>query len=662
MPAHSAGGTERMGGAPASGRAPVGARAALPSFSDSVPPLPTGAELERLCLEQVWPRQSRYDRILIVLTVAVLLASLLVDRLIVSDSRRFLWIVTVHIVGVLAFVPMWLATRAPSPPRTYSAVRLLLSAVIPTVLTLKFWLAPTHILHQGWAMIIACAVLHVALEAPLRPKLAVSLGTFALYAASIASIVRDMGAAYGKPAEIFSVLIVGVGCALVVPFVAQRASERRVYELSMRMRLEREIALREEREHALSVAKEIAERAERDAHQQQERADMAAEAALRESRDKSALLANMSHDLRTPMAGILGIVDLLRGTSLSDEQAGYLETIRSSNQTLLALLNDIVDFSRIEEGKLPLSPSPSPFAETIRAPVELLRVTAERKGLRLRVEIPQDAPALVSIDAARVQQVLLNLVGNAIKFTQSGSVTVRAILRPWASGKGTCRVEVEDTGIGFTREQGARLFQRYRQAEDSIAQGFGGSGLGLSICKGLVELMGGRIGAESEPGRGARFWIEIPTEEAEPSRVEESVELPTLRILLAEDNAVNQMVIGRMLDRLGQKVSFASDGQEALHMLTSQHFDMAILDLHMPIMNGDEVARRVRQISAAKGAICLVALTAGPTIGDDLKTTFAEFDGAYSKPIDLDGLRRMLTKEGSYAVARKKARSAAHLS
>jgi CheY-like chemotaxis protein len=277
----------------------------------------------------------------------------------------------------------------------------------------------------------------------------------------------------------------------------------------------------------------------------------------------------------------------------------------------------------------------------------------------MKLEFDPKLPRFALVDPARLQQILINLLGNALKFTQSGSVTLKAEPRLWAGRRGTLRVEVVDTGIGFSEEQGARLFQRFSQAEASTAQRFGGSGLGLSICKGLVTLMNGSIGATSEVGEGACFWFEIPIEEsAPPSDGKELAHVPVMRVLLAEDNPVNQMVLSLMLQKLGQTVRVASDGQEALRLLTTERFDMAILDVQMPLMDGDEVTRRLRSLSGRSSMTYIVALTAGATAEQMDKYKAAGVDAVYTKPIDIDRLRRLLAKEGVRATVRVGARRA----
>jgi signal transduction histidine kinase/ActR/RegA family two-component response regulator len=626
----------------------------------ALPAAPTPEEtarLRRAHLEDIWPADARFERILAVVGALLLWVAWLTDYAIVGLSPRGALLLGLRILSGLLVVPLLVATFTRRPPRWLVPARLVVLGGAPAALIVIFTVKPTHILAQGWSVVLALTATQVAIRAPLRYKVSLGLATIAAYCAHLAFLVGRLGASYARPNEILTVLIAAVACVAIVPILPHRLAEQRFREFVMRRRLQAEIELRAERERALSSARADAERAEREAREQGARADAAAREA-REALEKlegeaamrAELYANMSHELRTPMAGILGLVDLLRETGLTEEQLGYIETIRASNQTLIALLNDVIDFSRIEEGKLPLAPISAPLEDTLRAPADLLRVTCRRKGIELRIELDPRLPRFARVDPVRLQQILINLLGNAVKFTQQGSVTLRVGLRGWAERRGALRVEVLDTGVGFSREQGARLFQRFEQAEASTAQRFGGSGLGLSICKGLVALMGGAIGASGEPGGGACFWFEIPIEEtAPPSDTGDLASVPAMRILLAEDNPVNQMVLSLMLKKLGQTVRVASDGEEALRLLTKERFDMAILDMQMPLLTGDEVTRRLRGLSGAAAITHVVALTAGASPEEEARCTAAGIDAFYTKPIDLDRLRRLLAREGARA-------------
>ncbi len=618
-------------------------------------------ELRRRWLVDGWPQEARYERVLASIAMIGVLLGWLTDYQAMGASRFAFLLLGLRGLVASTGLPLLIATFSPDPPRWLVPAKLLLVGGFPALMMTVLTLRPTHVSSQGWAMVATWALLQTCILAPLRPKVWVGLGTLALYIGQLYYLHGRLHGAYGSIGEMLAVLSCAAPCIVGLPWLPHRMEQRRLRELATRLELEREVELRKEREHALEIAKESAERAEREAKEQKARADVAAEAARtsarqveHEARLRSQLFTNMSHDLRTPMAGILGLVDLMRGTELSEEQAGYIETIRASNQTLLALLNDVLDFSRIDEGKLPIAATPVSLVETLRTPIDLLRANAERKGLALRLEMPEALPRFVRLDPARMQQIVLNLLGNAIKFTERGSVTLRVTTKRWAERRGLLRIEVEDTGIGFSAEQRARLFQRFRQAEDATSQTFGGSGLGLSICSGLVSLMAGTIGAESEPGQGALFWLEIPTEETgSPSGGDSLAKVPAMRVLLAEDNSVNQMVLSLMLKKLGQTVTVASDGKQALRILTEQRFDLAIMDMQMPVLDGDEVTRRLRSWSSAAATIYVIALTASATAEQREKYTAAGVDAIYTKPIDMDRLRQMLAREGPRALTRR---------
>lgn len=628
---------------------------------------PDRADLARRSFEEAWAREARYDRWLGLIASVGVLGGWVTDYLSMGLSSTTMWTLLVRVIAALTAVPFWAATFAPRPPRWLTRAKLVFLATFPNVVIVLMMLQPSRGAIHGWVVVFMWAILQMTMLAPLRAKILLGMMSLGVYVAGLFYVVPRMGEAYGKPYEIYAVIACALPCILAVPWLPHRMEERRIRELATRIDLEREVELRKDRERALEIAKEEAERATRELRGEKARADEAADraraAAQRaelETQKRAALFANMSHDLRTPMAGILGLVELMRATELTEEQRGYVETIRASNQTLIALLNDVIDVSRIEEGKLPLAPMPAPVGDTLRAAADLLRVSAERKGVSLRVELDPGLPDYARLDPVRVQQIVLNLLGNGLKFTERGTVTMRAMRKDWVGQRGLLRVEVEDSGIGFNAEQRKRLFQRFNQADDATAQKFGGSGLGLSICAGLVMLMGGSIGAEGEPGKGALFWFEIPTEETKSPSGAGASEVPILRVLLAEDNPVNQMVLHLMLKKLGQEVTVASDGKQALRLLTEQRFDLAVMDMQMPILNGDEVTRRLRMLSGTAALTFVVALTASATAEESAKFTKAGVDAIYTKPIDMDGLRRMLAKEGPRALARRNASRAAN--
>ncbi|WP_374666897.1 response regulator [Ramlibacter sp.] len=375
------------------------------------------------------------------------------------------------------------------------------------------------------------------------------------------------------------------------------------------------------------------------------RARDAAEAA---SRAKSEFLANMSHEVRTPLNGILGLTQLLAGAGLPGEQAEWVRLVDSSAQSLLALLNDVLDVSKIEAGKLLLEQIPfelRPWLDDLAAPHA---VAARDKWLRFSVRHEGELPARVAGDPGRLRQVLTNLLSNAVKFTEVGEVELAVIARPLRDGHVTLRFEVADTGIGVPAEQQERLFEAFTQADSSMTRRFGGTGLGLAISDRLVRLMGGRLHLISLPGRGSLFAFEVAlTVVAEAANPREATlaEAPVMacegvRVLLVEDHAVNELLMRRLLAQLGCDVEVAHDGQQAVDAWARGHPDLVLMDVQMPVMSGLDATRRIREREHAQGLrpTPVVALTAMAMPGDRERCLAAGMDGYVSKPVTRQAL------------------------
>lgn len=368
------------------------------------------------------------------------------------------------------------------------------------------------------------------------------------------------------------------------------------------------------------------------------------------SNAKSEFLANMSHEIRTPLNGILGLAQLLERETLAPEQSSMVRRIRQAGQTLLGIVNDVLDFSKIEAGRIRLEPRPFDLAPILAQIDSLLGSAARDKGLELRIEAPAQFEGMLIGDPLRLEQVLMNLVGNAIKFTEQGNIQLRVEILELSPLNARLRFNVRDTGIGIAQEQIASLFEPFTQADSAITRRFGGTGLGLSISKSLVELIGGRIGVESAPGVGSTFWFEAPfgrsskepeapAPPARPSPATEQKRLAGLRCLVVDDSRMNREVVERMLTREGARVTLAGDGQQALQYLRAQNqaFDTVLMDIQMPVMDGLTATRAIRNELGLRG-LPVIALSAGVLNEQQKRVHEAGADDFLSKPVDLEEL------------------------
>jgi signal transduction histidine kinase/ActR/RegA family two-component response regulator len=406
--------------------------------------------------------------------------------------------------------------------------------------------------------------------------------------------------------------------------------------MGLAQEIERLVAGRKEMERALRAAKEVADAA---------------------NQAKSDFLANMSHEIRTPLNAIIGMAELLEHDSTRPDVKNCLRTIHTSGDVLLSLINDILDFSKIEAGQIDLEHVPMDLRLCIEESINIVRSTTMEKDITIKVLNDPDLPDAILGDAYRLRQVLLNLLMNAVKFTEHGEVCLSTELSKNSEDQSMITFTVKDTGIGISPEQQERLFKLFSQADVSTTRRYGGTGLGLAISQKLVGLMGGTIKVDSTPGSGSSFWFSIPVSLAlkpslargigtsvSPASNQLALRCP-LRILLAEDNKVNQQVVELMLNRLGYPLEIVGNGLEVLSILEKETFDLIFMDIQMPVMSGLEATRAILEKYPDRPQI--VALTANATREDHKTCIEAGMDDYLVKPIRRDRLASVL--ETTYA-------------
>ncbi|HPE03926.1 MAG TPA: ATP-binding protein [Thauera sp.] len=402
----------------------------------------------------------------------------------------------------------------------------------------------------------------------------------------------------------------------------------------------------------LGIVEDISARIE-----MEERLRQASAAAAAANAAKSEFLAHMSHEIRTPMNAVLGLAQVLEREPLAPAQRDMVGRIRGAGQSLLAILNDVLDLSKIEAGQLRIEPRPFDLRALLANLDSLMGQAARAKGLALRIEPPALPPGQLRGDGLRIEQILINLVSNAIKFTERGEVSVRVRTDEVEEAQLRVHAEVRDTGIGIAPEAQARLFAPFTQADAGIARRFGGTGLGLSICKRLVELMGGAIGVRSQPGLGSTFWFELPLERVAGSEPASAAipapaaasasgsRLAGMHVLVVDDSAMNRDLVQRALALEGAEATLAADGQQAIELLRSRPraFDAVLMDVQMPVLDGLSATRRIRD-ELGLAALPVIAFTAGVGADQQAAARAAGADDVLPKPMDLEQMTLLLLR------------------
>jgi len=367
---------------------------------------------------------------------------------------------------------------------------------------------------------------------------------------------------------------------------------------------------------------------------------------------KTQFLRNMSHEIRTPLNAIVGIASLLRDAKSESERRDLMDTLDSSTQLTLAIVNDILDLSQLEAGRMEIDRSPFRLQATVHEVGQMVETEARRKGISMVDDSPSCLLPPVIGDQRRVRQILLNMAGNAVKFTESGFVQLQLLVLEQGAERCRVKLSVRDSGIGIAAEVKEALFEKFTQADASIGRKFGGSGLGLAITKGLVELMQGEIGVESEEGKGSVFWVVLefplstrPAADVISERAAEAAAAQPVKVLVVEDNPVNRRLVERFLERMGCTARFADNGAEAVKEMERSGFDVVFMDCHMPGMDGYETTKAIRRLEAGVGKRTpVVAMTASVLVEDRESCFRAGMDDFLAKPFSLEEFRAMLDR------------------
>lgn len=374
----------------------------------------------------------------------------------------------------------------------------------------------------------------------------------------------------------------------------------------------------------------------------------AKEQAEQSSKVKSEFLANMSHEIRTPISGILGVVDLLKSSSLDDAQKNYVNIIESSTDLLLTIINDILDLSKIEAGKMTLEEIPFDIRKSLRDVSALFDTKVREKDLYLTLNVDEKVPEVLLGDPVRIKQIFMNLISNAIKFTEKGGITINVSVKEERKESIQLFAEVVDTGIGIDKESREKLFQAFSQADVSTTRKHGGTGLGLAISRNLTIMMNGYIGVDSKPGNGSNFYFTLSLNKGRPEQLqkkrkgdeERKFEDGEFRILLVEDNAINQKVSTMLLKQLKQNVELAENGRVAVDKMSENPYDIVFMDIHMPLMDGYEATQKIRSMERERNRepSIIVAVTANAVQEDKEKCFEVGMDDYVTKPFKKENL------------------------
>ena len=583
------------------------------------------------------------------LTIAVMLAVFLWSKQ--SHDVISIWLGVMVLLSVLrSFASMSLSRRADNEIDNKSFYRLYLLAIL---MTGAGWGATGYFMFtDDPVQQVVIGFIVAGMSSGGASVMSPILRLYILYLILVVSPL--MVSLYIEGGDYGALSFVIMGYVIVMIAIGRRINKRILDSLELRFHNESLIKfMSKAKNETEDLNEELADEIEQRKRVEKE-LKSAKEVAEAASKTKSEFLANMSHEIRTPMNGILGTLQLLQGSELTESQGEYVGIAYSSGEALLSLLNDILDFSKIEAGKLELEYIPFNLVSLVRELTVLLSQRASERKVVLLSDLDEEIPPVIKGDSVRIRQILANLLTNAIKFTENGNVTIKASVLEKTKKVARLKIEVIDSGIGISEEAQRKLFNSFTQADGSTTRKYGGTGLGLAIVRQLVTLMRGRLGVNSEEGKGACFWIEIsfeiPDEEIVPSQAEkQTVELADVlegHVLLVEDNPINQMIAKKMLEKIGLSYELVVNGEEAVARIKQPHeFNAVLMDCQMPVMDGYEATHAIRDLEQENTLerMPVIAMTANAMEGDKDKCIRAGMDDYVAKPVKQDALKQVLS-------------------